>query len=72
MVGLNNQNTNKRADKTYLSGFLSRGCSCGVVVNIPDCDIVVNEFELQSHYYLHFRINIPGKVRTRLFPLAVG
>ena len=31
----------------------------GVVVNELDCDIVINEFELQSFH--HFRINILGK-----------
>ena len=29
----------------------------GVVANELDCDIVVNEFELQSLYYVHFRTN---------------
>ena len=29
----------------------------GVVVNVLDCDIVVSEFELLSHYYIHFRTN---------------
>ena len=28
-----------------------------IVANIEDCDIVVNEFELQSRYYVHFQIN---------------
>ena len=29
-----------------------------VVANELDCDIEVNAFELQSRYYVHFRINI--------------
>ena len=33
----------------------------GVVVNVQDCDIVVSEFELNSHYYVHFRTNTLGK-----------
>ena len=34
----------------------------GVVVNMLDCDIVVSEFELQSHSYVHFRTNTLEKV----------
>ena len=30
------------------------GNSCGLMANIPDCDIVEREFELQSCYYVHF------------------
>ena len=30
---------------------------CNVVANVLDCDIVINKFELQSRYYVHFRIN---------------
>ena len=26
----------------------------GVVVNMLDCDIVVSEFKLKSHYYVYF------------------
>ena len=29
--------------------------------NMIDCDIIVSEFELQSHYYVYFRTNTPGK-----------
>ena len=28
----------------------------GVVANVLNCDIVENEFKLQSRYYVHFRI----------------
>ena len=31
-----------------------RGCLCGVMVKVMDCRIVVSEFKLQSHYYVHF------------------
>ena len=34
---------------------LLKGSSRGVVENILDWDIVISEFELQSHYYVHFR-----------------
>ena len=29
----------------------------GIVTNMLDCDIVVNEFELQTRYYIHFQTN---------------
>ena len=42
--------------------FQSKGESRrDVVANLQDCDIVVNEFELQSRYYVHFRTNTLGK-----------
>ena len=25
------------------------------MANVPDCEIVVSEFEFQSRYYIHFR-----------------
>ena len=33
----------------------------GVMVKAMDCEIVVNEFELQSRYYVHFLTNTLGK-----------
>ena len=33
----------------------------GLVANVLDCDIVVNEFELQSCCYVHFLTNTLGK-----------
>ena len=45
---------------------------CGVMVNAMDCGIVVNEFVLQSHYYVHFRANTLGKgINTLILP-AMG
>ena len=44
----------------------------GVVVKVANCDIVINEFELSWGSYDHFRTTILGKVRTPLFPTAVG
>ena len=35
--------------------------SCGVVANVLNCKIVVNEFELQSCSYVQFRTNTFGK-----------
>ena len=37
--------------------FLYNGCRvsrCGVVASALVCNIIVNEFELQSCYYIHF------------------
>ena len=31
------------------------------MVKALDCGIVVSEFELQLHYYVHFRTNTHGK-----------
>ena len=31
--------------------------SCDVVANMLDCDIIVNEFKLQSCYHVHFQTN---------------
>ena len=38
-----------------------RTSSLGVMANVPDCDIVVSEFELKSRYYGHFWTNTIGK-----------
>ena len=43
----------------------------GVMVKALDCEIVVSEFELQSHYYVHFRTNTLGK-GMNLFILPMG
>ena len=37
------------------------GCLCGIVANILDCDIGINEFKLQSPYYIHFQGNTLGE-----------
>ena len=37
------------------------GCPRGVMVKAMDYGIVVREFVLQSHYYVHFRANTLGK-----------
>ena len=39
-----------------------------VVAKIMDRDIVVNEFELYSHYYVHFRTKTLGKDTTPFTP----
>ena len=43
----------------------------GVVANVLDCDVTVSEFELQLHYYVHFRTNILRKSMNPLTPLAL-
>ena len=37
--------------------ILMSGGPHGFVVNVPDYDMVVNEFELQLRYNIHFRTN---------------
>ena len=43
------------------SKLLTGGCPRGVMVKAIDCGIVVSEFVLQSHYYIHFWANTLGK-----------
>ena len=45
--------------------LLLRGCLRGVMVKAMDCGIVVNEFVLQSFYYVLFRANT---LRKRMNP----
>ena len=50
-----------------------KGCLRGVMVNALDRGIRVNEFELQSRYYVHLRKKYPwGKVWTPLNLPAMG
>ena len=44
----------------------------GVIVKARDCGIVVREFELQSNYYVHLRINNIGKGMNHLILQAMG
>ena len=55
-----------RTDNVY------RESPCGVVANVLDYDIVVNNVELQLPYYIHFRINTLRKGLNTLIPLAMG
>ena len=43
-----------------------------VMVKALDCGMVVSEFELQSHYYVHFRTNMFGKGMYLLILPATG
>ena len=38
--------------------FIKRGCHHGVVVNMLDCDIVVNKFQLQSTFFVSLGIGM--------------
>ena len=40
------------------------------MVNLLDYDIIVNEFNLQSRYYVKFQSNTPGKCMNPLIPAA--
>ena len=48
------------------------GVPRGVMVKAMDYEIVVNEFELQSRYYVHFRANTLGKGMNPLILPAMG
>ena len=58
---------------TYFSDEIKMwGCPRGVMVKAMDCGIVVREFVLQSHYYIHFRANTFGKGMNPLILPAIG
>ena len=41
---------------------------CGVMVNVMDCKIIVSEFKLHLHYYVHFWTNTLGKHINLIIP----
>ena len=47
-------------------------CPRSVMVKAMDCGIVISEFELQSHYYVHFRTNTLGKGMNPIIFPALG
>ena len=51
---------------------IDRGNLRGKVAKVLQCDIVVNEFNLQSRYYVHFKDNTLGKGMKPLFSSAIG
>ena len=54
-------------DNHYTTGTSSLvSYSEGVVVNVVNCIIVVNEFELQTHYCIYFWTNTHGKRKKPL------
>ena len=52
--------------------FSIGGCPCGVMVKAMDFGIVVSKFELQSHYYIPFRVNTLGKGMNPLILPTMG
>ena len=42
------------------------------MVKVMDSRIVVNEFELHSRYYVHFRANTLGKIMSPFILPAMG
>ena len=55
-----------------LCAQFQRGCPRGVMVKALDCVIVVSEFVLQSHYYVHFRANTLGERYEPPYPPSYG
>ena len=41
---------------------------CHVVANVLDCSVIVREFKLQLHYYVHFWTNTLGKGKKSIIP----
>ena len=50
--------------------FYRKRSRLGIVADVLNCDIVVNEFELQSHYYIQFQTNTLAKGMNPLIPLS--
>ena len=48
--------------------MIKRRSPRSVEANVLDCNIVVREFDLQSHYYVYFRTNTLGKDMNPLIP----
>ena len=44
----------------------------GLVAKMPHSDIEMNEFELQSPYYKHFRTNTLEKGMNPIYPPSYG
>ena len=44
-----------------LKPIKAQRCLHGVMVKTVDCRIIVSEFKLSSHYYVHFQANNHGK-----------
>ena len=47
---------------------LVKSCLRGVVANMLNCDIVVNEFKFESRYYVHFSTYTFVKGKNPLIP----
>ena len=53
----------------HTHAYLAESPRCAVA-NVLDCNILVSEFELQSYYSIHVRINILGKAQTLFSPYS--
>ena len=49
-----------------------REFSPGAMARVLDYDLEISEFELQSHYWVYFRINALVNGMNRLIPPAYG
>ena len=50
----------------------SRESFHSVMVNVLDCDTVINEFEPQSCCYVQFQVNVIKKAMNPLIHIAMG
>ena len=64
--------TKLNGDSLEIGVGILLGCPHGVMDKVMDCGIVVNEFILQSCYYVHFRANTLGKGMNPLILPAIG
>ena len=42
------------------------------MADVLDCDIIVSEIKLQSHYYIHFQTNTLGKGMNSIINPSMG
>ena len=52
--------------------FLCWENPCGVVANILESDIIISEFKLQLHYYIHFHTDTTWKGIEPLYSPSYG
>ena len=64
-----NQNVNVFIQKLYK---IYKGSPRGVMVKVMDCGIIGSEFQFQSRYDVHFRVNTRGKGMNFLILPAMG
>ena len=70
--GIAGNNAKKHKMKLVLSSYLLQACPRGVVGKVMDCRLVINDFELQSRYYVHFHTNTVGKGMKPFILPAIG
>ena len=51
------------------NNYVFRRSPLSVAAYVLDCDIIINKFKLQSHYYIHFWTNTFGE---RYKPFLLG